>query len=154
MDPFIDEVVRRSIRHARLMLRQGSYNWPVARLALRKILADLEADGSEWALKELATLRTKSPTSCKVSLRLLEEGAKMRDFAGEMGMEYALVTHVAAHPDFAEGVRALLIDKDNAPAWQPAKPEDVTGDMIDALFAPLPADEAWTPLPLGSWDDR
>jgi hypothetical protein len=43
MDPFIDEVVRRSIRHARLMLKQGPYNWPVARLALRKILADLEA---------------------------------------------------------------------------------------------------------------
>jgi hypothetical protein len=42
MDPFIDQVVRRSIRHTRLMLRQGSHNWPVARLALRKILADLE----------------------------------------------------------------------------------------------------------------
>jgi hypothetical protein len=42
MDAFIDEVVRRSIRHARLMLKQGSYNWPVARIALRKILADLE----------------------------------------------------------------------------------------------------------------
>ena len=44
MDPFIDEIVRRSIRHARLMLKQGAYNWPVARLALRKILADLEAE--------------------------------------------------------------------------------------------------------------
>jgi hypothetical protein len=43
MDPFIDEIVRRSVRHARLMLKQGSYNWPVAGLALRKILADLEA---------------------------------------------------------------------------------------------------------------
>jgi hypothetical protein len=43
MDPLIDEIVRRSIRHARLMLRQGSYNWPVARRALRKILGDLEA---------------------------------------------------------------------------------------------------------------
>jgi hypothetical protein len=43
MDPFIDEIVRRSIRHARLMLKEGAYNWPVARLALRKILADLEA---------------------------------------------------------------------------------------------------------------
>jgi hypothetical protein len=42
MDPLIDEIVRRSIRHARLMLKQGSYNWPVARRALRKILADLE----------------------------------------------------------------------------------------------------------------
>jgi hypothetical protein len=43
MDRFIDEIVRRSIRHARLMLREGPYNWPVARRALRKILADLEA---------------------------------------------------------------------------------------------------------------
>ena len=43
MDSFIDQIVRRSIRHARLMLKQGSYNWPVARLALRKILSDLEA---------------------------------------------------------------------------------------------------------------
>jgi hypothetical protein len=43
MDRFIDEIVRRSIRHARLLLREGSYNWPVARRALRKILADLEA---------------------------------------------------------------------------------------------------------------
>jgi hypothetical protein len=42
MDPFIDEIVRRSIRHGRLMLKQDSDNWPVARLALRKILADLE----------------------------------------------------------------------------------------------------------------
>jgi hypothetical protein len=47
MDDFIDEVVRRSIRHARLMLKQGSYNWPVARIALRKILADLEADAPD-----------------------------------------------------------------------------------------------------------
>jgi hypothetical protein len=44
MDTFFDEVVRRSIRHARLMLKQGSYNWPVARLALRRILSDLEAE--------------------------------------------------------------------------------------------------------------
>lgn len=47
MDPFIDEVVRRSIRHARRMLRQGAYDWPVARRALRKILADLEANAPD-----------------------------------------------------------------------------------------------------------
>ena len=43
MDRFIDAIVRRSIRHARLMLRQGAYDWPTARRALRKILADLES---------------------------------------------------------------------------------------------------------------
>jgi len=46
-DRFVDEIVRRSMRHARLMLKQGSYNWPVARLALRKILADLEASAPD-----------------------------------------------------------------------------------------------------------
>ena len=115
---------------------------------LEGIMADLEADGSEWALKELETLRRKSPTACKVSLRLLEKSAGLRDFAGEMEMEYALVSRVSAHPDFAEGVRALLVDKDNAPQWQPPTPEQVTEDMVEALFAPLPPDEAWSPLPL------
>jgi len=115
---------------------------------LEGILTDLAADPSEWSQKELETLRRKSPTACKVSLRLLEESARMRDFAGEMGMEYALMAHVSHHPDFAEGVRALLVDKDNAPKWQPATAEDVTDAMIDALFAPLPADKAWSPLPL------
>jgi hypothetical protein len=43
MDRFIDVIVRRSIRHARLMLRQGAYDWPTVRKALRKILADLES---------------------------------------------------------------------------------------------------------------
>ena len=86
---------------------------------LEGMMADLEADGSEWALKELENLRRKSPTACKVSLRLLDEGGRMRSFAGEMGMEYALMTHVSAHPDFAEGVRALLVDKDNTPRWTP-----------------------------------
>lgn len=43
MDRFIDLIVCRAIRHARLMLKQGAYDWPTARKALRKILADLEA---------------------------------------------------------------------------------------------------------------
>ncbi|MDQ4086946.1 MAG: enoyl-CoA hydratase/isomerase family protein [Pseudomonadota bacterium] len=112
------------------------------------IMAALEADGSEWAAKQLETLRRKSPTACKVSLRLLEKSMALRDFAGEMGMEYALMAHVSAHPDFAEGVRALLVDKDNKPVWRPATPEEVTEQMVERMFEPLPAAEAWSPLPL------
>jgi enoyl-CoA hydratase len=44
-------------------------------------------------------------------------------------------------------VRALLIDKDNNPQWDPATPEEVTDEMLDVLFAPLPKSEAWTPFP-------
>ena len=111
------------------------------------ILAALESDPSDWARKEAETLRRKSPLACKVSLRLLEKSADMRDFAGEMGMEYALMAHVSAHPDFAEGVRALLVDKDNQPRWQPAAPEEVSDEMVEKMFEALPEAEAWSPLP-------
>ena len=50
-------------------------------------------------------------------------------------------------PDFREGVRAVIVDKDNAPRWDPATLEDVTEAMLDAIFAPLPADEEWHALP-------
>ena len=114
---------------------------------LEDVFAALEADGGEWALTELATIRSKSPLSCKVSLRLLAEGANRADFAAEMVAEYALATHVVRTHDFIEGVRALLIEKDNRPDWQPATPEAVTGAMLDQLFAPLGASERWTPFP-------
>ena len=110
------------------------------------ILQALDAGGSDWAAKELETLGGKSPQACKVSLRLLADGAKMADFADEMRQEYAVAAHVVQRPDFAEGVRALLIDKDNSPHWNPATPEGVTDHMIDTIFAPMPDGEEWTPL--------
>ena len=111
------------------------------------VLAALHADESDWAKTELATLQTKSPLSCKVSLRLLTEGAGRANFAEEMKAEYALAGRVVRTHDFREGVRALLIDKDNVPKWDPATPEEVTDEMLDVLFAPLPESEAWTPFP-------
>ena len=110
------------------------------------ILASLEGDESEWAMRELATLRTKSPQTCKVALRQLSAGAAMSDFADNMAMEYRIASRVIVRPDFAEGVRAVIIDKDNAPNWDPATPEGVTDDLIEAIFAPLPAEEEWKPL--------
>jgi enoyl-CoA hydratase len=114
---------------------------------LEEIEAALEADAGDWARAELATIRTKSPLSCKVSLRLLAEGARRRGFTEEMVAEYALAAHVVRTHDFLEGVRALLIDKDNEPKWDPPTPEEVTDEMLDGLFAPFPEDERWTPFP-------
>ncbi len=114
---------------------------------LEEILAALDSEEGDWAKTELATLGTKSPLSCKVSLRLLAEGAGRASFADEMRAEYALAGRIVRTHDFREGVRALLIDKDNNPQWDPARPEDVTDEMLDVLFAPLPETEAWTPFP-------
>ena len=108
------------------------------------ILASLEADTSEWAAKEFATLRTKSPQTCKVALRQLAQSAQLSDFAANMAMEYRIASRVLTLPDFAEGVRAVIVDKDGAPRWNPATPEGVTDAMLDAIFAPLPNE--WTPL--------
>ncbi|MBB6426509.1 enoyl-CoA hydratase/isomerase family protein [Sphingopyxis sp. JAI128] len=111
------------------------------------ILAALEADGGEWAEKERGVLRGKSPQTCKVALRQLKEGGEMHDFASQMAQEYAIGSRVVAMHDFVEGVRALIVDKDNSPKWDPPTPEAVTDDWIDAIFAPLPDGEKWTPLP-------
>lgn len=113
---------------------------------LEDILASLAADRGEWTAKELATLRTKSPQAMKVALRQLAEAAKLDDFAANMAMEYRLGSRVLTLPDFAEGVRAVIVDKTNDPKWSPATPEAVSDDLIDSIFAPLPADEEWKPL--------
>jgi enoyl-CoA hydratase len=113
---------------------------------LEDILSSLEGDDSEWAMTELATLRTKSPQTCKVALRQLAESLKLTDFADNMAMEYRIASRVLVRPDFAEGVRAVIVDKDNSPKWDPATAEGVTDALIDAIFDPLPAQEEWKPL--------
>lgn len=110
------------------------------------ILAALKADGGAFAEATLATLATKSPQACKVSLRQLAASAQFTDFAQNMAMEYRIASRVLTLPDFAEGVRAVIVDKDNQARWNPATPEEVTPASLDAIFAPLPATEEWSPL--------
>lgn len=110
------------------------------------IFAALEQFDSDWARAQLATLRTKSPQALKVTFRQMREGAQMASFADEMRSEYRLASRVASRHDFQEGVRALIVDKDNKPVWSPATLEGVTDALLDELFAPLPEGEEWTPL--------
>lgn len=110
------------------------------------ILASLDADESDWAAKERGTLGTKSPQTCKVALRQLAESEKLDDFADNMAMEYRIASRVLTRPDFAEGVRAVIVEKTHDPKWDPATPEGVSDELIDQIFAPLPADKEWKPL--------
>ncbi|KEO87980.1 enoyl-CoA hydratase [Erythrobacter sp. JL475] len=113
------------------------------------ILASLEAAieaGDDWAQKERDTLGTKSPQTCKVALRQLATSLTLDSFAENMAMEYRIASRVLTRPDFAEGVRAVIVDKTHDPKWNPATPEDVTEELLDAIFAPLPANEEWKPL--------
>ncbi|MET0251313.1 MAG: enoyl-CoA hydratase/isomerase family protein [Novosphingobium sp.] len=111
-----------------------------------EIIAALSADGSDWAAKELATLRTKSPVAQKVALRALAQGHHAASFAENMAMEWRLASRLIGRPDFVEGIRAAIVDKDNAPRWNPATPEEIGDDLLDELFAPLAKGEEWMPL--------
>ncbi len=130
---------------AKIMARRDEIDRLFASDTLEDIYAALAADDGDFARETLATLRTKSPQTMKVSLRLLKDGAGMASFADEMRQEYAVGSRVVQRHDFLEGVRAVIVDKDNAPRWDPAEPEGVTDHVIDQIFAPLGEDEAWTP---------
>ncbi len=114
--------------------------------SLEEIADSLESDDSDWAMKELATLRSKSPQTCKVALRQLALSADLNDFADNMAMEYRIGSRVLLRPDFAEGVRAVIVDKDHDPKWNPATPGGVTDALLDEIFAPLPRKEEWMPI--------
>jgi enoyl-CoA hydratase len=116
---------------------------------LEDIVAALKADPSPWATAQAEAIAGKSPRSGKVALRQLREGRGFTDFADNMRMEYRIAMRLIARPDFVEGVRAFVIDKDNKPRWSPASMEDVSDAEIDAIFAPLPPHEEWTPLETG-----
>jgi enoyl-CoA hydratase len=114
---------------------------------VEQIFAALEADGGEWAAKELEGLRSKSPQALKVTLRQMRLGAQAASFEDEMTMEFRMASRMAMLPDFAEGVRACIIDKDQAPRWSPPTLDQVSEGQLKTVFARLPADMEWTPLP-------
>jgi enoyl-CoA hydratase len=113
---------------------------------IEEIFTLLSADPSPWASEQLAEIRKKSPRSCKVALRSLAACGKLIQFSEIMQLEYCVASRLARKPDFSEGVRAFVIDKDDSPKWLPPRFEDVSDDEIDAIFAPLSEDEEWAPL--------
>ena len=105
------------------------------------IVAALDADGTEWALEQAKTIRSKSPETVKVALRQVREGGQCQTFEENMRMEYRIGWRKVQSPDFIEGVRAVIIDKDHNPSWSPATLEGVTAEAVDQYFAPLGDDD-------------
>ncbi len=114
---------------------------------VESVMAALDADGSDWARVQRTALELKSPQTLKVAFRQLRLGAAAQSFADNMVMEYRIGARVVARHDFLEGVRAVIIDKDNAPRWSPATLEGVSETLLDEIFAPLSAGQEWTELP-------
>lgn len=108
--------------------------------SVAEIMAALHADGSEFAQEQIKIIRSKSPTSVKLTFAQLRRGRtlSLRDC---MRLEWRMCNHVALGHDFYEGVRAVIIDKDNHPKWRPATLEEVSDAEIEAYFQPVPEGE-------------
>ena len=104
------------------------------------ILDALERDGSDWAQRTRATLDRMSPTSLKLTFAALRRAAE-QDFDTCLTTEYRLSQGCMAGHDFREGIRAVLVDKDKAPRWSPARVADVDDAAIAAYFDPIGARE-------------
>ncbi|NXS51614.1 HIBCH protein, partial [Brachypteracias leptosomus] len=104
--------------------------------SMEEIVEKLKQDGSPFAMKQLEIINKMSPTSLKLTLRQLREGASM-SLQEVLRMEYRLSQACMRGHDFYEGVRAVLIDKDQTPRWKPAALEEVTEEFVDNCFKPL-----------------
>jgi enoyl-CoA hydratase len=106
------------------------------------ILRNLDTESgehAEWARATAATIRTKSPLSLKLALAQVRRGRTL-DFTTCMQTEFRIVSRVIRGHDFYEGVRAVIIDKDNKPRWQPASLTGVSKAEVERHFAPLDGD--------------
>ncbi|MFK7945544.1 MAG: enoyl-CoA hydratase/isomerase family protein [Paracoccaceae bacterium] len=112
--------------------------------SVEQILQMLDDATGEWATKQHKTILSKSPTSTRIAFRQIREGAKL-SFEDCMRLEYRLARYCMTHPDFYEGVRAVILDKDNAPKWSPATLDEATDDFVAEAFAALGDDELRLP---------
>jgi enoyl-CoA hydratase len=104
--------------------------------SVEDILFTLDFDGSAWATETAATIRARSPTSLKLTHAEVRSGCTL-EFDDCMRMEFRMASRILQGHDFYEGVRAVIVDKDNAPKWQPATLAEVKDEDIAAYFAPL-----------------
>ena len=121
--------------------------------SVREILASLETERrneyADWAQQTIKRMRSHSPTMLNVTLRQLQQGKNM-NLADCFRMELTMTRRCVEHGDFLEGVRALLIDKDNSPHWQPNRFEEVTQELVDTFFHSQWTSTAHPLAPLGN----
>jgi enoyl-CoA hydratase/carnithine racemase len=118
------------------LLRPGidhHFSHPTVPAILESLAAETRSDFADWARQTVKLMRGRSPTMLCVTLRQLQRGKDM-SLAACFRMELAMAQQCFEQGDFLEGVRALIIDKDNSPRWTPNRIEDVTDAMVDAFF--------------------
>jgi enoyl-CoA hydratase/carnithine racemase len=123
---------------APLQAHQTQIDWHFSKADVPSILASLQTDGSDWAQETATQLRARSPLMLAVALEQIRRARGMA-LEDELRMERNMIRHsFALRPgsssEAAEGVRALVIDKDKLPRWSPPHVDAVTADMVAEYF--------------------
>ena len=123
--------------------------------SVEAIISNLERMDNDFSQKALQTISKLSPTSLKITLEGLLRGAACTDVSQALAMEFRM-SQACMKPrsDFYEGVRAVLVDKDQNPQWSPALWQDVTVDMVQSYFASLVDDHEWHAPDDGSYSSK
>jgi enoyl-CoA hydratase len=105
-----------------------------------EMMSRMEAAGDQWSAKQVKIMRTKSPTALVLTAKCLRRGGEL-SFEDVIRQDLRVSMRCLDGTDFYEGVRAVIIDKDNAPNWSPSDIGEVDGDALNAYFEPLPDDK-------------
>lgn len=139
----VDKVLTRFHRHpgeSGLARIQDGIERCFGQATLVEIVEALAGEQSDWAQQASASLARHSPTALHVAFVQLTEG-KGLGFDESIRREFRLACRFLLHPDFPEGIRAMVVDKDKAPRWLPAGLGQVDPDHVRSMFAPLGKDE-------------
>ena len=110
--------------------------------SVEKIRDALASMNTDWSRKTLEELDRRSPLALKLTLAAIRNARTLPSLEAALNVEYRLTVRLLEHGEFLEGVRALLVDKDKAPKWNPPRLADVTDEMVAQFLSPLPPDEA------------
>lgn len=103
---------------------------------LRSILAALEREDGAWASETLAAMRKASPTSLALTFELFRRGSTLT-LAECLEMEYQLAVRICKTAEFLEGVRAMVVDKDRTPRWNPPTVEDLRDADLHTVWSEI-----------------
>ena len=101
--------------------------------SVAEILTLLDEEADDWSSKVASIIRSKSPTSVLIAFEQMRRGAEL-DFNGCMHLEFRIVNEILRQHDFYEGVRAIIVDKDQSPKWSPPSLEEVDSAALAAYF--------------------
>ncbi|RID62270.1 hypothetical protein BRARA_E01356 [Brassica rapa] len=158
-DTFSSKILNAYTQHPHLKQHSAYHRLDVidkcfSRRTVEEIISALEREAiqkpDEWISATLRALKKASPASLKISLRSIREG-RFQEVGQCLIREYRMVCHVLKgelSKDLVEGVRAVVIDKDRKPKWEPQRLEQVTDNMVDQYFKRMDEEEGWEDLKL------